>query len=212
MIPKIVFCDFDGTITEKDAFVGVCQKFAPDMVKNSLPAVMRQEISLREGITKILEAIPSADYPAMLDSVNNTKIRPGFDAFLSFLDRNKILFVVISGGLKGLVERQMGDYTKRVAAIYAADVSTDSDCLKVISKFQEGDELVAKARVMEEYNYGESVAIGDGITDFMMAKKADIIFATGHLANHMDMENSSYHPWSDFNDIRDQLMKLWDIK
>ncbi|SCY28233.1 HAD-IB family phosphatase [Desulfoluna spongiiphila] len=209
MIQRIVFCDFDGTITEQDGFVSVCRTFAPEAVETWLPGVMDGSITLREGLTKILETIPSSQYPAMLDHCETVPMRPGLEELIDWLAEREVPFVVISGGLKGLVFRKLGDLAEKVAAVYAPDVETDGSFLKVVSEYPGETELLAKADVMAAYAYGEAVAIGDGITDYNMAKTADRVFARRQLAEHMDAHALPFHPWTDFHAIRQTLASVW---
>ncbi len=45
---KVFFCDFDGTITSQDTFVGVLEKFTPEVAAKLLPMIYRQEITLKD--------------------------------------------------------------------------------------------------------------------------------------------------------------------
>ena len=206
---KIVFCDFDGTITTEDAFVHVCTHFAPEKADLFLKKVLEGSITLREGIRMIVESINSSQYPKMLDYVNNSTIRPGLSELIDYLDDKNVPFIVVSGGLKGLVSRQLGSIEKRVEAVYAADVEANNNYLKVVSDFEDGPELVNKTQVMHQYNYKEAVAIGDGITDHNMALEASVVFARKHLADYLEKEKQPFHTWEDFHDILRELRSLW---
>ncbi len=206
---KIVFCDFDGTITSEDAFVHVCNHFAPKETEQFLSGIINGRITLKDGIKKIVESIPSYRYPEMLDYVNSSKIRPGLEELLDYLDKKSIPFVVISGGLKGLVERQLSGIIDRLEAVYAADVDTTGDCLKIISEFDDGPELVNKTQVMDLYSYENAVAIGDGITDQNMALASSMVFARKHLAQFLVKQKYPFHPWEDFSEIKKILSQMW---
>lgn len=206
---KIVFCDFDGTITVEDTFVKVCRHFAPEIVDGMLKDILKGELTLKEGIRLILESIPSSRYPEMLDFVNGAPLRPGLDEFLDFLDSQNVPFVVISGGLKGLVERQLGDVLHRASAIYAADVATDGDYLRVVSPFEEDSELVNKKKIMDTYDASYTVALGDGMTDQGMAMAASLVFARRHLAEYLDQQGRPYLTWNDFHDVKETLERRW---
>lgn len=206
---RIVFCDFDGTITTEDAFVHVCRHFAPEATEQFLKKVMEGSLTLKDGIRMIVDSIPSSEYPEMLDYVNGSKIRPGLGELLDYLDEKAIPFVVVSGGLKGLVVRQLGDVVDRTEAVFAADVTTAGEYLNVVSDFENGPELVNKIEVMKEFTYNESVAIGDGITDHNMALASDTVFARKHLADYLEKNNHPYHTWKDFHEVRDILYRMW---
>lgn len=206
---RIVFCDFDGTITVEDTFVTVCRHFAADTVDRLLREIFKGSLSLKDGIREIVESIPSSRYPAMLDFVNGTPLRSGLEHFLDFLAEKNIPFVVISGGLMGLVLRQLGPIAARTERIYAADVDTSGEYLRVISPFEDGSELVNKKKIMDTYCYTDAVALGDGVTDQGMAMEASIVFARNHLADFLDKCGKTYETWNDFHDVRETLERRW---
>ncbi len=90
-------------------------------------------------------------------------------------------------------------------SVFSADVDTSGQYLRTNSDYEGKTELVNKVRVMNFFNPKEKIAIGDGITDFNMARAADLVFARGGLARFMNENNLSCEPWSDFFDIRDHL-------
>ena len=201
MSKEVVFCDFDGTITERDGFVAVCRHFAPEAVSRWLPGVLDGSISLRKGLTEMLESIPSCHHDAMMAHCDAIAIRPGFEALLDYLAEREIPFVVISGGLKGLVERKLGPLVKKTAGIYAPELDATGPKLKVVSAFPGERELLAKVDVMKNYPCKTAIAIGDGITDYNMAQRADRVFARHQLADHMASRGLAYEPWEDFYDV-----------
>lgn len=210
---RIVFCDFDGTITVEDTFVKVCRHFAAkDLVDRMLKDIFKGTLTLKEGIRTIVESIPSSRYPEMLDFVNGTPLRSGLNELLDFLDEINVPFVVISGGLLGLVQRQLGDISQRAAAMYAADVDTSGDSLRVISEFEEGTELVNKKKIMDTYRFVDAVALGDGVTDQGMAMAASLVFARKHLADYLDKQQQPYLRWQDFHDVKEALARRWNVR
>ncbi|AFY36970.1 hypothetical protein Lepto7376_0544 [[Leptolyngbya] sp. PCC 7376] len=86
----IVFCDFDGTITTVDTFGDALAKFAPEVSADILPKLYYREMTLREGVRTILEAIPSEKFPAFVDEINDKPTRPGFSEFLQFLSDRQV--------------------------------------------------------------------------------------------------------------------------
>lgn len=205
---RILFCDFDGTITAKESLESVFTTFAPgkwEPVKQKLTA---GELTVREGVREVIETIPSARYPEICEFVTHIPIRPGFEAFLDFLQDRHIPFVVLSGGLRGMVEARLGILKARVHRIFAAEVDTGGPFLKVMSNHESDTELVAKAEVMALFSAAEKIAVGDGITDLNMARHATLVFARDMLARFLDQSGIFYHPWTDFFDLRDRLRNL----
>lgn len=49
---RIVFCDFDGTITIEETLVAVLKKFVPEVAAQLLPEIYAQRVTLRERVKK----------------------------------------------------------------------------------------------------------------------------------------------------------------
>ncbi|MBE8966531.1 HAD-IB family phosphatase [Nostocales cyanobacterium LEGE 12452] len=206
---RIVFCDFDGTITVDETFVAVLRKFAPVLSAKLLPEMYAKRLTLREGVKEILQSIPSASYPEILEFTKPQLIRPGFIELLDFLEFQGVSLIVISGGLRGMVEVVLDEILHRIERIYAVDVDISSTYLKVNSEYEGNTELIAKVQVMDRYSADEKIAIGDSITDLNMGLQASVVFARSPLAEYLDEHQKPYIPWNDFFQIRDYLAKSW---
>jgi 2-hydroxy-3-keto-5-methylthiopentenyl-1-phosphate phosphatase len=208
-VQRIVFCDFDGTITVEETFVAILKKFAPELSAKLIPEMYAQRLTLREGVREILQSIPSSSYGEILEFTRKQPMRPGFLELLDFLDFQGVPLVVVSGGLRGVVEVVLGATQQRVHAIHAVDVDTTGSLLKVHSDYEGETELVAKVQVMAEYPANEKIAIGDSLTDFNMGLEASLVFARDRLAEYLNQYQKPYIHWNDFSDIRDYLLKSW---
>ncbi|BAY40754.1 HAD-superfamily hydrolase [Nostoc sp. NIES-2111] len=206
---RIVFCDFDGTITVEETFVAVLKKFAPELSAQLLPEMYAKKLTLREGVKQILQSIPSASYPEIVEFTKPQLIRSGFIELLDFLEFQGVPLVVISGGLRGMVEVVLNKLVQRVEGIYAVDVDTRNAYLKVNSQYEEDTELIAKVQVMDKYTADEKIAIGDSITDLNMALQASVVFARSPLTKYLDEQQKPYIFWNDFLEIRDYLAQSW---
>lgn len=209
---RIVFCDFDGTITEEETFVALLRKFTPELADRLMPQMYAKQLTLREGVRQLLESIPSAKYPEFIEFARPKTIRPGFVAFLDFLDRYQVPFVLISGGVTVVVETVLGDLTQRMAGIHAVDLDISGPKLKAISPFEGGSELVSKVDVIAQYSCDEAIAIGDSITDLNMALSAPVVFARDRLAIYLQESGKSFFAWKDFHDVRKSLAQQWGVE
>lgn len=206
---RIIFCDFDGTITVSETFVAVLKHFAPQLSAQLIPQMYARQLTLREGVRRILESIPSSRYSEILEFTQQEPIRLGFTELLDFLEAKQVPLVVVSGGLRGMVEVVLGDLIQRLHAVHAVDADTSGEYLQVNSEFEGGTELVAKVQVMEKYLADETIAIGDSLTDLNMALATPMVFARDRLAQYLAEHQKPYIPWNNFLEIRDYLAKLW---
>ncbi len=207
---RVVFCDFDGTITAIETFVAMFKEFAPEISSQLLPRMYAREVTLRQGVRQILESIPARRYPEILEFTRSQPTRPGFVELLDFLEAYQVPLIVVSGGLRGMVEVVLGDLVQRVHAIHAIEVDIHSEYLHIYSPYEDGTEMVAKVNVIEHYGDIHVIAIGDSITDLNMALYAPTVFARDRLAEYLTQHQKPYIPWNDFFDIRDRLTDLWN--
>jgi 2-hydroxy-3-keto-5-methylthiopentenyl-1-phosphate phosphatase len=205
-VKRIVFCDFDGTITVAETFVAMITKFAPGVSVLVLPEIYAKRVTLRQGVRQMLESIPSSSYPDLIEFTRVQPIRSGFVEFLDFLKTEHIPIVIISGGLHGMVESVLEPFMDRIQAIHAIEVDTSGTYLQINSRYESGTEIVAKAEIMPSYQADESIAIGDSITDWNMAMAASVVFARPPLTDYLDEQQKPYIPWHDFIDIRQTLL------
>ena len=210
---KVVFCDFDGTITSQDTFVGMLETFVPEVAASILPAIFSRTITLKAGIHQTLGSIPTTHYADIIEYMARQPIRPGFREFIDFLNNSAVPLVVISGGLTGMVkavlERQ--GLIEKVSAIYAGEVDTSGKFLRAYSTVESDTEFIAKAMVMVRYQASEKIAIGDSVTDINMSLAADLVFARDRLRQYLDAEAKPYIQWQDFYEIKDYLAARWQL-
>lgn len=200
-----VFCDFDGTITAEESLEAVFLHFLPGQWEPVKQKLLAKQTTLRKAVPQVIESIPSDKCPEIIDFVSKIPLRSGFVEFLDFLDDNDIPLVIVSGGVRKMVEIKLTGLLHRIHDLIAVDLDANGDYLKVISKYEGGDELVDKAAVMGRYNAGIKIVIGDGLTDFNMARYADLVFARDALARHMEANAVEYMKWNDFFDVRNQM-------
>jgi len=207
---RVVFCDFDGTITVEETFVAMLKHFAPELSSQLMPEMYARRLSLRSGVRQLLESIPSECYGEIVEFSRGKLMRPGLVELLDFLDDRKVDFAIVSGGLRVMVETVMGDLVNRASVIYAVDVDASGPRLQVNSEFEGDTELVSKVRVMDQHPADEQVAIGDSLTDFNMALQASSVFARDRLAEYLDEQQKPYTKWDNFFDVLESLSQKWN--
>ena len=207
---RIVFCDFDGTITVEETFVAMLKHFAPELSSQLMPEIYARRLSLRSGVRQLLESIPSERYGEIVEFSRGQLLRPGLVELLDFLDSQRVDFVIVSGGLRIMVEAVMGDLVERAIALYAVELDATGPCLQVNAEFEGDTELVSKVRVMGLHSAQEQVAIGDSLTDFNMALQASSVFARDRLAKYLDEQQKPYTKWDNFFDVLENLSQKWN--
>ena len=205
---QIVFCDFDGTITQQETFVSMLHHFAPEKMQEFGKLFSQKKTTLRLGVRGVVESIPSRFYGEMVAFIKEKPIRPGFKTFLKFLADREIPFYIISGGLKDSVQTRLAPFMDNISGIYAPMVDDSGEFLKMVSEYEAGDELMAKVKVMETFSFDQSIAIGDGATDQKIALSASLVFARDRLSKFLETKGVQYIPWEDFHDIKNYLENI----
>jgi 2-hydroxy-3-keto-5-methylthiopentenyl-1-phosphate phosphatase len=206
---RIVFCDFDGTITAEETFVAMLKRFATASYAATERQLIDGKITLSEAVRRLVDSIPSRRYPQVLAYIEDKTLRQGFAELLGFLHSHGTPLVVVSGGLVGSVATRLAAYGDRIHAVYAADVDTSGNFLRVRSDFESASELVDKTRVMRRYRCEQSIVIGDGITDLNIAMTADLVFARDNLCRYLRQRDHSFVRWEDFFDVIAELSQRW---
>lgn len=200
-----VFCDFDGTITATESLEAVFREFLPGKWEPVKKKLIDGETTLRQAVPAMIESIESDKCPEITRFVSEMPIRPGFSDFLNFLENCGIPMVIVSGGVRKMVEIKLGGLLGRIHDVVAVDVDAGGPYLSVHSAYAGGSELVDKAAVINSYGADVKIVVGDGITDFNMARHADLVFARDSLAKYLERKKARHIVWEDFADIRRNL-------
>lgn len=214
-----VFCDFDGTITEKDNIIAIMKKFAPpewDAIKDD---ILSERVSIREGVGKLFSLLPSSLKEEISEfALEQAKIREGFEAFVQFLKEEEIPLYIVSGGIDFFVHTILepygpfediycngSDFTEEKIKILwpnSCDEKCTNDCgcckPSIIRKL-EGDQLY-------------KIVIGDSITDVQAAKQADFVLARELLLEKSKELNLNHSPFHTFNDCITEIRKLTGVR
>ncbi len=200
-----VFCDFDGTITSSETFANMLKQFAPELAPVLMPKIWALEVSLSVGVRQMVEAIPSSRVPEIVAFARASAIRAGLPELIGSLAARGVPFYVVSGGFGLMIRETLRELLPQVAGVYACEVDASGPNLKVVTAWEDGDELVAKVKVIEHVGARRSVAIGDSTTDLKMALHADVVFARDRLARYLDERSRAYIGWGDFHDVEREL-------
>ncbi|MEJ2474882.1 MAG: hypothetical protein P8Y74_13475 [Desulfobacterales bacterium] len=96
MYKRIVFCDFDGTITAEETFVGMLKRFAAESYDATEGLLIEGKITLAEAVRRLVESIPSHRYKQVLGYVKDKPIRRGFSELLDVLYFHGVPLIVVS--------------------------------------------------------------------------------------------------------------------
>lgn len=204
----IAFFDFDGTITSEETFYGSMLRLNPKALEKERRAFIGGEVRLRDGLLRIFSGTPSEKYPLIEEYIKEVPIRNGFRELLVYLKSRNIPVVVISGGIMQLIDIALAPYRELIADAYSVYLDLSGEHMRLVSEYDDGEELVSKTMVMNRYAYENAICVGDGVTDVLMAKKSTILFARDDLKAICEKEHLPYTAWDDFFDILKALKNM----
>ena len=206
MYKTIVFTDFDGTITMEDTLAGAIQLFAsPEEFREYSEKLAAGTMTLSQVVRYAFDGAPSDRLPRMLDYVDSVAMRPGFSEFLDAMEALSIPVVVISGGVRQFSERKLAPYRSRLLGLHAVELDASGPEMRLLSQYDDGNELLKKTDVMALYDYERAIGIGDSFTDMNIAQAVDTIFARDVLAKFLQKLGRPFIPYEDFYTVAEAI-------
>lgn len=218
MTKPVVFCDFDGTITNSDNIIAIMKQFAPPEWEAIKDDILAQNISIQEGVGKLFSLLPSSSKEEITSYIlEKAVIREGFKEFVAFTKEKGIPLYIISGGidffvyplLEGLIDQSEiycngSDFTSENITILWPH-SCDDGCLNGCGCCKPS--LMRKLANVEDYK----IVIGDSITDLQAAKLADEVIARDLLLEKCQQLDLKHTAFSTFYEVIDVLEKKLEV-
>lgn len=202
---KMIFCDFDGTITTRDTLEGFIQQFTDIDIRALGYEMGKKGYTVKRGITEMMALVPSARYEEGTEYFRNVKIREGFGEFLDVAARMEIPVVVISGGIREMTELVLAPYRDKIAALWAAKVDLSGEWVRFYSDYETETELVGKVGIIKGYDCDYAICIGDSYTDMEMGMFGNEVYARDRLAAALTQMGKPFSTFETFYDIIEKL-------
>jgi|SRR5215831_1974635 len=193
--PPILFLDFDGTISERDAIDVLLEAFADPRWLDIEADWQSGRIGSRECLREQMALVRATreEIDAVLDSI---KLDRGFGELLETCAHYRVPVHIVSDGFDYCIRRLLssaGSGTSRARhqiQICASQLDFEGDRLRVGFPFfadpcSHGC-ATCKPAVMTRLNQNgaSTIFVGDGLSDRYAAATADLLFAKGKLANY----------------------------
>lgn len=219
----IIFCDFDGTITQTDNIVSLMMHFVPEESEKIAQAIMTQTITFKDGVSAMFELLSTHQKDEIIQYLLHTAvIREGFAEFVQFAHTHAIPFYVVSGGVDFFIEPMLEKYGPFTGVYYNhADFSGSQiklsyphTCDEECEKFKVQGCGCCKPSVMRKVSQESQfkIVIGDSISDFEAAKQADLVLARDHLLNRCEELQIPFKPFETFYDCIDAVKELLEAQ
>ena len=206
--------DFDGTLSVGDALDAMLDRFADDSWKDLEADWLEGNISAIECMQKQLDLVK-------VDQVTLEQFFRGIQLYASFIPFHKHIstfskVAIVSDGLDHAIKVATKNAAIPSMPIYANKLHFKPNGVSISYPFRnencKAGNGVCKCKIAEELSTdvgGPVILVGDGKSDFCLAKHADIVFAKGKLITHCEKENIPFRRFQTFAEILD-VVKQWD--
>ncbi|MEI7024485.1 2-hydroxy-3-keto-5-methylthiopentenyl-1-phosphate phosphatase [Paenibacillus sp. y28] len=216
MRKPIIFCDFDGTITENDNIIAIIKHFSPPGWETLVEETITRKRSVRDGVGALFALLPAADREEIIRfSIENARIRGGFQELLDYCRSQQIEFLVTSGGIDFFVYPLLAPFGIDPNRIYCNSADFSGEQVRITWPHPcdgqcSNDCGMCKTTIMRRYPQEDyfRILIGDSVTDYEGAKLADMVYARSHLEQQCQETGLPFAPYHDFYDVIRHLKEV----
>ncbi|AIM17493.1 MULTISPECIES: 2-hydroxy-3-keto-5-methylthiopentenyl-1-phosphate phosphatase [Neobacillus] len=219
MTKPVIYCDFDGTITESDNIIAIMKKFAPPEWVEIKDQILSQQISICEGVGKLFSLLPSSMKEEITTfAIENAKIRPGFKELVQFAREENIPFYIVSGGIDFFVNPILKDYGP-FSGVFCNEADFSGDRINILwpytcDKYCDNNCGCCKPSIIRKLNQNEDIykiVIGDSVTDLEAAKMADLVLARDLLQEKCFEWGINHYGFDTFFECIDEIKKRIEV-
>jgi 2-hydroxy-3-keto-5-methylthiopentenyl-1-phosphate phosphatase len=218
LLKPIIFCDFDGTITQVDVTDEILTQLANPSWREIEQEWACGSIGSRECLERQLALVDASakELDSLIDAI---PVDPGFSGFLKWIERSNLPFYVVSDGFDYVVRRVL----KRAGVngqllngthLFASSLDVEGRRVKVsfphaVNGCAHGC-ATCKAEIMRRLSRGRKPVVfaGDGLSDRYAVEEADVVFAKRQLLVYCREQGIACRPFETFADIQASLAEL----
>ncbi len=207
--------DFDGTLSVGDTVDAMLERFADDRWKDLEGEWLNGDITAIECMKQQLDLVE-------VDQVTLETFFRGIQLDASFIPFHKYIsqfskVAIVSDGLDHAIDVATHNADIPAMPIYANKLTFKPNGVSISYPYRNPDckagNGVCKCQIAEQLSAdvgGPVVLIGDGKSDYCLAKHADIVFAKGKLITHCEQESIPFRRFQTFAEVL-EVVKGWDI-
>lgn len=206
-----IFCDFDGTITEKDTLVFLSTRLGagPEFVREIGEDLRHGRMTLREAIDAEMRTVRLTFAEAAAILLREIPLDAGFRSLVEWSEREEIPFTILSAGFHELIRLFVPEESYPWVRVLANNIEPDPErgwqC-----HFQDdgpyGHDKQISLRAAR--NRGEYVIfIGDGFSDRQAAAVADEVYAKHSLADYCREQGIDFYEYQNLADVQIKIQE-----
>jgi 2,3-diketo-5-methylthio-1-phosphopentane phosphatase len=207
-----IFCDFDDTIVRTNVTDGVLERFAEPRWLEIQENWLAGKLSAREVLEyqMPLVTVTQEDLDAYINSI---EVDPFFAEFALSCTRNDDSLYILSDGfdywIDRILRRALSAYDGAVKKIpvFACGLSVNVNRLNIsFPYFPQGCMhgcATCKPTLFNELKDSaeKTIVIGDGVSDLLLARDADLVLAKDGLKEFCQREGIFSQEYNDFSDV-----------
>ena len=204
----IIVSDFDGTITKKDGLYSFIEKYAKEGWEQIERDWANGKISSKECLIEEFQLVPDLSEELISSFIKTIAIDDSFKNFYETISKKEIDFCIVSDGIDYFINnilKQNGLHDISIISnrgyfrgeFFELEFPNDySGCLNNAG--------TCKCKVVSDLKqeYKKVVYIGDGVSDYCVANKVDILYAKSRLLDYCKDKGIECISYNSFADIQ----------
>ena len=206
-----ILCDFDGTIAKKDAIYNFFKTYCSDGWQEAENLWLDNKISSKECLRREFDLVPNLSQKLIDDYLETIEIDETFREFYNFCTENDIKVCIVSDGINYFIEKILENHGIKGIKVFSNHAEFVNGEY-VFSYPNESPKCVnnlgtCKCEVLSNMKkfYEKVVYVGDGVSDYCVADKADTLYAKTSLIDYCEQNGINYISYNTFADIKNSL-------
>lgn len=217
-----IFCDFDGTITPTNVTDAVLESFADPLWREIQEEWLAGKLSAREVLEKQMPliSVESKELDAFIETID---VDPFFPQFATSCSERGYRLYILSDGFdywigKLLARALSGTRMAAGIPIFACHLGFRGSRVSIsFPYFPRGCAhgcATCKPALFELLKAGaqKTVVIGDGVSDHLLARYADLVLAKNQLLQFCHQEGIACQPFQDFREVTFQIEAALSVR
>ena len=219
--PKLLFLDFDGTISQKDVIDQILMRFADDKWLEIEDEWTSGKIGSRECLQKQFALVKASAFE-LDEFIDELELDEGFLDVIRFCDAANIKVHIVSDGFEYYIRRMLAKTFSDAETICKIEIfanSLESDgkngwktSFPYFEKTCGDGCATCKPAVMNSKNPLKlpAIFVGDGFSDRFAAQTAEIVFAKKKLAEFCLRENLPHINYCNLAQVAENLRDAFE--
>lgn len=200
-ITKVIYSDFDGTITKEDTVNRFFEIYAAPKWIESEKLWIEGKISSRENAIIQVGLLNNISQKQLDDYINSIEIDDYFLDFVDFVKSKNIKLTILSDGFDLFIKKTLERYNLDIP-YYANKLTYKNGRFNIeFPYYNENCDKKAGMCKCQKVKENSFCYIGDGTSDLCIASKADLLFATKSLHKYCKDNKIKHSHFTSFRNI-----------